>query len=80
MLLKLILLFTIIPFIELIFLIEIGSRIGTLNTVMIVIVTGIVGAFMARIAGFSVLLKIQQNLRPNTSFLTWLPTGNGSYD
>ena len=63
MLLKLILLFTIIPFIELIFLIEVGSRIGTLNTVMLVVVTGIVGAFMARIAGFQVLFKIQQNLR-----------------
>ena len=63
MLLKLILLFTIVPFIELIFLIEIGSRIGTFNTVMIVIVTGIVGAFMARVAGFTVLLRIQQNLR-----------------
>ena len=63
MLIKLILLFTIVPFIELILLIEIGSRIGTLNTIMIVIITGIIGAFMARIAGFTVLMKIQDNLR-----------------
>ena len=63
MLIKLILLFTIVPFIELTLLIEIGSRIGTLNTIMIVIITGIIGAFMARIAGFTVLMKIQNNLR-----------------
>ena len=63
MLIKLILLFTIVPFIELTLLIEIGSHIGTLNTIMIVIVTGIIGAFMARIAGLTVFLKIQENLR-----------------
>jgi len=63
MLIKLILLFTIVPFIELTLLIEIGSYIGTLNTIMIVIVTGIIGAFMARIAGLTVFLKIQENLR-----------------
>ena len=63
MLIKLILLFTIVPFIELTLLIEIGSYIGTLNTIMIVVITGIIGAFMARIAGFTVLMKIQDNLR-----------------
>ena len=63
MLIKLILLFTIVPFIELTLLIEIGSHIGTLNTIIIVIVTGIIGAFMARIAGLTVFLKIQENLR-----------------
>jgi UPF0716 protein FxsA len=63
MLFKLILLFTIVPFIELTLLIEIGSHIGTLNTIMVVIITGIIGAFMARIAGFTVLMKIQDNLR-----------------
>lgn len=62
MLLKLILLFTIVPFIELSLLIEIGTHIGTLNTIMLVVVTGILGAFMARIAGLSVLLKIRENL------------------
>jgi len=66
MLIKLILLFTIVPFIELTLLIEVGSRIGTLNTIIIVIGTGIIGAFMARIAGLTVFLKIQENLREGT--------------
>ncbi len=63
MLIKLILIFTIVPFMELLLLIELGSNIGTLNTIMVVVVTGIVGAFMARMAGLSVLFKIQENLR-----------------
>jgi len=63
MLLKLILIFTIVPFIELSLLIELGSVIGTLNTILVVVITGVIGAFMARIAGFSVLFKIQENLR-----------------
>jgi len=63
MLLKLILIFTIVPFIELSLLIEIGARIGTLNTIMVIVITGVIGAFMARIAGLNVLFKIQENLR-----------------
>ena len=63
MLVKLILIFTIVPFIELILLIELGTYIGTLNTVMVVVVTGIIGAFVARIAGLNVLFRIQENLR-----------------
>lgn len=63
MLLKLILIFTIVPFIELSLLIEIGARIGTFNTILVIVVTGIVGAYMARIAGINVLFKIQENLR-----------------
>ncbi len=63
MILKLVLLFTIVPFIELSILIELGARIGTFNTIMIVVITGIVGAFLARLAGLSVLFKIQDNLR-----------------
>ena len=63
MLIKLILIFTIVPFIELSLLIELGTHIGTLNTIMVVVVTGIIGAFMARIAGLSVLFRIQENLR-----------------
>lgn len=63
MLLKLILIFTIVPFIELSLLIELGGVIGTLPTILVVVITGVIGAFMARIAGLSVLFKIQESLR-----------------
>ena len=55
----LLLLFTIVPFIELYLLLVIGARIGALTTIMIVILTGIVGASLARIQGFKVLRDIQ---------------------
>ena len=48
---KLFFLFTLIPVIELALLIEIGSRIGILNTVVIVILTAIIGAYMVRNEG-----------------------------
>jgi UPF0716 protein FxsA len=63
MLVKLILIFTIVPFIELSLLIELGSAIGTLPTILAVVITGVIGAFMARMAGLSVLFKIQETLR-----------------
>lgn len=57
-----ILLFTVLPALELALLIKIGSQIGAANTLMIIIITGIVGAYLARIQGFLVLNKIQTSL------------------
>jgi len=58
----LILLFTVLPALELWLLIEIGSHIGSGNTILIIILTGVLGASMARVQGFIVLQKIQQEL------------------
>ena len=58
----LVLLFTILPAIELFLLIEIGSNIGAGNTILIIILTGILGAYLARLQGFLVLQKIQNDL------------------
>jgi len=58
----LILLFTVLPALELFILIEVGSHIGALNTIFIVIVTGVVGASLAKMQGFMVLQKIKTSL------------------
>ena len=58
----LILLFTVVPVVELALLIHIGGYIGAWNTAAIVILTGIAGALMARAQGFSALYRIQQNI------------------
>ena len=58
----LIFLFTILPALELYLLIKVGSVIGALNTILIIIFTGILGAFLARLQGFLVIRKIQENL------------------
>lgn len=58
----LLLLFTVLPAIEVYLLIKIGSQIGGLNTLSIILVTGFVGAILAKSQGLSVLTKIQKQL------------------
>jgi len=63
MLFKLFLCFTIIPVIELYLLIKIGVVIGGLNTILLVIITGFVGAWLARMEGMHTMMKVQNNLQ-----------------
>ena len=63
MLLKLFSAFTIIPIIEIYLLIEIGSMFGELTAVALVILTGLLGAFLARMQGLQTLYRIQESLR-----------------
>ena len=42
--------------------IKIGGFIGALNTVLVIIITGILGAYLARLQGMHTLYKIQANL------------------
>lgn len=62
MLLKLFLAFTLIPVIELYLLIKIGTVIGSLNTICLVIVTGFTGAWLARMEGMHTMLKVRSNM------------------
>ena len=61
--LKLFLAFTIIPITEIYLLIEIGSIFGVLTAITLVILTGFLGAFMARMQGLQTLFRIQESLR-----------------
>lgn len=63
MLLKLFLCFTLIPVIELYLLIQIGSVIGGINTILLVILTGFAGAWLARMEGMNTMLKLRANLQ-----------------
>ncbi len=62
MLVRLILLFTIVPLVELSLLIELGRQIGLGSTIAIVILTGIIGASLARNEGFIVITRIRTDL------------------
>ncbi|MCP4036375.1 MAG: FxsA family protein [bacterium] len=59
---KLLLLFVGLPALELWLLIEIGRRIGSLETIALIVVTGIVGASLARNQGLRVLNEVQQRV------------------
>ena len=62
MLLKLFLLFTIVPFVELAVLIKVGTMIGLFETILIIVITGMAGALMVRSAGTECLFRIQKNM------------------
>ncbi len=63
MLLKLFLCFTLIPVFELYLLIKIGSVIGGFNTILLVILTGFTGAWLARMEGMNTMMKLRMNLQ-----------------
>lgn len=58
----LVLLFIIIPLIELYVLIKVGGLIGPALTVALVILTAIIGTFLLRQQGFATLRRVQDNL------------------
>lgn len=62
MLTKLFLLFTIVPVIELYFLIQVGKVIGALPTVALLIFMAFAGAWLARAQGFFILRRITTEL------------------
>lgn len=62
---RLFLLFTAVPLLELMILIELGSAFGLAPTIGLVLLTGAIGAWAARAQGFYVLSRIQGELGRN---------------
>jgi len=56
------LLFLVVPIVEIYLLIQVGSVIGALPTVALVVLTALIGSAMLRQQGVSVLRRAQQNL------------------
>lgn len=59
---RLLLIFIAVPVVELILIVEIGQRIGSINTIGLIIGTGIVGAWLARQQGISTLARLRRDL------------------
>jgi UPF0716 protein FxsA len=59
---RLLILFVAIPLLELYILIKVGKYLGTENTILIVILTGILGAAFARSQGAGIINKIRETL------------------
>ncbi len=55
-------LFLIIPIIEIFFLIKVGEVIGALPTIVLVVLTAVIGAGLLRQQGLSTLARLQQSL------------------
>ena len=56
------LIFIIIPIIEISIFITVGSNIGILNTIVIILLTALVGIFLVRRKGLSLLFSARQNM------------------
>ena len=56
------LVFIIIPIIEIAIFISIGSEIGVLNTIAIILMTALVGIFLVRRQGINLLFSAQRNM------------------
>ncbi len=59
---RLALLFVIVPLLELALLIEIGQVVGFLPTMALVVLTGVTGAWLARLEGLKTLWKLRDDL------------------
>ena len=57
----LVLLLLIFPFIEIYTLIVVGGSIGVLNAVLLILLTGLIGAYLLRNKGIKTLLDIKSN-------------------
>ena len=63
MLLKLFLAFTLIPLVEIYLLIKLGQNFGAITSILLVIFTGILGAYLAKMEGLRTLFRLQETLR-----------------
>ena len=60
MFLKLLLLFVTVPLVEFFLLVRIGSKIGFLPTILIIVVTGFIGAWLTRVQGRHALNRFRE--------------------
>ena len=60
---RLLALFIGIPLVEILILIKLGEVMGFWNTILLVIGTGIVGAYLAKLHGLTIWYQIQQDLQ-----------------
>jgi len=57
---RLLLLFTVVPLVELLLLLELGRHVGPLPTIGLVLFTGALGAWLARSQGAEVLARVRR--------------------
>ncbi len=62
MFIKLLLLFIIVPIVEIYVLFEVGNTIGLGATILLIFATGIAGAHLAKSQGMSLMMRIQQEM------------------
>ena len=62
MFLRLLLLFTAVPLLELALLLWIGRRVGLVATILLVLGTGVLGAWLAKSEGFKAFYRVREEM------------------
>ena len=62
MLLRLVVLFCLVPLLELLLLVEVGRLVGLLPTIVMVLATGVLGAWLARREGLRTVTRLREEL------------------
>ena len=75
MLIRLILLLTVVPFVELMILLKLADRFSWQRTLALVVVTGVVGAWLTRRAGLKALTRIEADLERGEMPTDWVIDG-----
>ena len=68
-------LFLVVPFVEIYLLVEIGARIGAPWTILLVVLTAIIGAWLVRVQGLATWRRFQASLSRNELPATALVEG-----
>ena len=69
----LLLLFIVVPSIEILFFFKISGTIGAIKTFLVIIITGFIGAYLAKQQGLRILNQIKNSLQQGRKeFLIWL--------
>ena len=63
MFIRLVLLLTVVPFVELVILLQIADRFSWERTLLLIVLTGVLGAFLARKEGLKAMERIRSDLR-----------------
>ena len=63
MFLKLFLVFTLIPIVEIYLLMEVAGALGSLNAILLVLGTGFLGAYFARMQGMQTMFRVRASLQ-----------------
>lgn len=69
------LLFLVVPFVELFVILQVGRAIGALNTIAVLVMVSIVGAWLVKREGLSVVRRAQERVRQGAVPATELVDG-----